>query len=46
MSDNVYSIRMLIRPSAEEQHRNPRSSPAKLRWAVRATESPAAPPTY
>jgi 16S rRNA (cytosine1402-N4)-methyltransferase len=28
----------VIRPSMEEQRANPRSSPAKLRWAVRATE--------
>jgi len=25
--------REVIRPSAEERHSNPRSSPAKLRWA-------------
>jgi 16S rRNA (cytosine1402-N4)-methyltransferase len=27
----------VIRPSMEEQHSNPRSSPAKLRWAVKAS---------
>jgi 16S rRNA (cytosine1402-N4)-methyltransferase len=27
----------VLRPSAEEQRANPRSAPAKLRWAVRAT---------
>lgn len=34
----VYSdvSRDVIRASSEEQHRNPRSSPAKLRWAIRA----------
>jgi 16S rRNA (cytosine1402-N4)-methyltransferase len=26
----------VIRPSAEEQRANPRSSAAKLRWAIRA----------
>jgi 16S rRNA (cytosine1402-N4)-methyltransferase len=26
----------LVRPTAEERHANPRSAPAKLRWAIRA----------
>lgn len=29
----------VIRPSAEEQRANPRSAPAKLRWAIRAAVS-------
>jgi 16S rRNA (cytosine1402-N4)-methyltransferase len=29
--------REVIRPGPEERHANPRSTPAKLRWAVRAT---------
>lgn len=36
----VYSLvaRDVIRATAEEQRLNPRSSPAKLRWAVRASD--------
>jgi 16S rRNA (cytosine1402-N4)-methyltransferase len=30
----------VIRPGAEEQRANPRSSSAKLRWAVRAIPEP------
>jgi 16S rRNA (cytosine1402-N4)-methyltransferase len=30
--------REVLRPTPAEQHANPRSSPAKLRWAVRAKE--------
>ena len=26
----------LVRPAAAERHANPRSAPAKLRWAIRA----------
>ena len=28
----------LVRPTAAERHANPRSAPAKLRWAIRANE--------
>ena len=37
-SEGVYSsiARNVIRPSAEECHRNPRAHSAKLRWAVKA----------
>jgi 16S rRNA (cytosine1402-N4)-methyltransferase len=34
----------VIRPSREEQRANPRSTPAKLRWAVRSGEGGAAAP--
>lgn len=38
LRDGVYAeiAREVIRPSAEERHANPRSSPAKLRWARRS----------
>ncbi len=38
LASGVYSeiTDEVIRPSAEEQRSNPRSSPAKLRWAIRA----------
>jgi 16S rRNA (cytosine1402-N4)-methyltransferase len=38
--DGIYSdiSREVMRPSAEEQRANPRSAPAKLRWAIRADE--------
>lgn len=41
LRDGVYSeiAREVTRPSAEERHNNPRSSPAKLRWAIRAKTS-------
>ena len=29
----------VLRPTPAEQHSNPRSAPAKLRWAIRAGES-------
>jgi len=29
----------LVRPTAAERHANPRSAPAKLRWAIRADPS-------
>ncbi len=32
----------VARPSYDEQHANPRSAPAKLRWAIRQAENPAA----
>jgi 16S rRNA (cytosine1402-N4)-methyltransferase len=32
----------VIRPSAEERRQNSRSTPAKLRWALRSPESPSA----
>ena len=37
LRDGVYAdiAREVIRPTPEERHDNPRSSPAKLRWAVR-----------
>jgi 16S rRNA (cytosine1402-N4)-methyltransferase len=37
--DGLYSeiAREVIRPSADERHANPRSSSAKLRWAVKST---------
>jgi 16S rRNA (cytosine1402-N4)-methyltransferase len=36
--DNLYAeiVREVIRPSAEERNSNPRSAPAKLRWARKA----------
>ena len=39
LSDGKYALISddVIRPSAEEQRANPRSSAAKLRWAIRAT---------
>ena len=39
LREGVYSSIALdpIRPSSEERHDNPRSSSAKLRWAIRAT---------
>ena len=38
--DGLYSeiSREVIRPSAEERHANPRSTPAKLRWAVKSLQ--------
>ena len=38
LRDGLYAdiAREVIRPSPEERHNNPRSSPAKLRWARRA----------
>ncbi len=38
LRDGLYSEinREVIRPSPDERHANPRSSPAKLRWAIRA----------
>ena len=38
LRDGIYAdiAREVIRPSPEERHDNPRSSPAKLRWAVKA----------
>jgi len=37
LRDGIYSgiLREVIRPSPEEQRSNPRSSPAKLRWAMK-----------
>jgi 16S rRNA (cytosine1402-N4)-methyltransferase len=34
--DGVYGeiSREVLRPGADERHANPRSTPAKLRWAV------------
>jgi 16S rRNA (cytosine1402-N4)-methyltransferase len=29
-------VHELVRPTASERHANPRSAPAKLRWAIRA----------
>ena len=39
LQDGVYSAisEEVIRPTPVEQHSNPRSAPAKLRWAVKAT---------
>ena len=39
--DGIYSkiSEDVIRPAPAEQHSNPRSAPAKLRWAIRAGES-------
>lgn len=39
--EGVYSdiAREVTRPTPEERHDNPRSSPAKLRWAIRSTKS-------
>ena len=39
LRDGVYVdiAHEVIRPSPEERHDNPRSSPAKLRWAIKAT---------
>ena len=36
--DGVYAeiAREVIRPTPDERHDNPRSSPAKLRWAVKS----------
>lgn len=41
--DGLYSdwSREPVRPSPEEQRANPRSRPAKLRWALRAATAPA-----
>jgi len=38
LRDGLYAdiAREVIRPTPEERHDNPRSSPAKLRWAIRA----------
>jgi len=38
LRDGVYSdiARQVIRPTPEERHGNPRSSPAKLRWAIKS----------
>jgi 16S rRNA (cytosine1402-N4)-methyltransferase len=38
LREGVYAdiARIVIRPTTEERHGNPRSSPAKLRWALRA----------
>jgi 16S rRNA (cytosine1402-N4)-methyltransferase len=38
LRDGVYGdiAREVIRPTHEERHENPRSSPAKLRWAIKA----------
>jgi 16S rRNA (cytosine1402-N4)-methyltransferase len=38
LRDGAYSdiAREVIRPTLEERHDNPRSSPAKLRWAIKA----------
>jgi 16S rRNA (cytosine1402-N4)-methyltransferase len=40
LRDGLYSeiAREVIRPSSEEQRSNPRSSPAKLRWAGKKDE--------
>ena len=40
--DGVYGeiSRDVLRPGADERHANPRSTPAKLRWAIRATFMP------
>jgi 16S rRNA (cytosine1402-N4)-methyltransferase len=42
LRDGLYAdiAREVIRPTPEERHDNPRSSPAKLRWAIRVTDSP------
>jgi 16S rRNA (cytosine1402-N4)-methyltransferase len=42
LRDGVYSAVSpeVIRPTAAEQHANPRSTPAKLRWAVRGPAVP------
>ncbi|MFO1488599.1 MAG: 16S rRNA (cytosine(1402)-N(4))-methyltransferase RsmH [Verrucomicrobiota bacterium] len=39
LQDGVYSdiAQEVVRPGAEERHANPRSAPAKLRWARRAS---------
>jgi 16S rRNA (cytosine1402-N4)-methyltransferase len=29
----------VVRPTADERHANPRSAPAKLRWACKATQA-------
>lgn len=41
--DGIYAeiAREVIRPTPEERHNNPRSSPAKLRWARKAARSEA-----
>ena len=41
LSDGLYAniAHEVIRPSADERHSNPRSAPAKLRWARRAAEN-------
>jgi len=41
LRDGLYAdiAHEVIRPSAEERHSNPRSAPAKLRWARRAAET-------
>src|SRR5262249_9309673 len=38
LRDGVYAdiAREVIRPTPEERHNNPRSSPAKLRWAIKS----------
>ncbi len=38
LRDGLYAdiAREVIRPTSEERHDNPRSSPAKLRWAIKA----------
>ena len=41
LRDGIYAeiAREVQRPSPEERHANPRSTPAKLRWAVKKTEA-------
>jgi 16S rRNA (cytosine1402-N4)-methyltransferase len=38
LRDGIYSdiAREVIRPTPQERHDNPRSSPAKLRWAIKS----------
>ena len=41
LRDGLYAdiAHEVIRPTADERHANPRSAPAKLRWARRATKN-------
>ena len=42
LRDGLYAdiAQEVIRPTADERHANPRSAPAKLRWARRAAKNP------